>query len=93
MRSHGVAREKSRRNKAESHFLDRLERDETPVRKADMISAFRELEEADFESLEHALNLRSDFCVELVLPVDLSNSEAERLAAFVKTLPLDDYQE
>jgi len=43
------------------------------------------------EFLTHTFNLRMDLPVEFKLPVDLTVNEAERLAAFVKTLPLEEY--
>lgn len=42
--------------------------------------------------LDHYFNLRADYQLELQLPVDLSQEEAERLATFVRSLPLEDYQ-
>jgi hypothetical protein len=41
--------------------------------------------------LKHTFNLRSDFKVEFDLPVDLTSDEADRLAGFVKTLPMEEY--
>lgn len=38
--------------------------------------------------LEHRFHLRPDFNLTIELPVNLSPSEAERLAAFIKTLPI-----
>lgn len=40
--------------------------------------------------LEHQFHLRSDFSARIRLPVDLTPQEADRLAAFIKTLPLSD---
>lgn len=40
------------------------------------------------EFREHQFHLRPDFVASIELPVDLTPLEAERLAAFVKTLPL-----
>ena len=37
--------------------------------------------------LEHAFHLRKDLTVTLELPADLTQPEAERLAAFVLSLP------
>ena len=37
--------------------------------------------------IEHPFRLRPDFSVELRLPLDISQREADRLAAFVRTLP------
>ncbi len=39
------------------------------------------------EVLRHNYNLRPDFQVTIPLPVDLTHSEAARLADFVRTLP------
>ncbi len=44
------------------------------------------------DTLDHYFNLRADFQVEIVLPIDMSQSEANRLAAFIQSLPLDDFQ-
>ncbi len=49
-------------------------------------------EEATSNFLEHYFNLRVDYQLELTLPVDLTIAEADRLAAFIKSLPLDDFQ-
>jgi hypothetical protein len=38
--------------------------------------------------IDHSYNLRSDFRVRLRLPANLSEKEAQRLAEFIKTLPL-----
>jgi hypothetical protein len=46
----------------------------------------------DESCLDHYFNLRADYQLEITLPVDLTVAEAERLAAFFKSLPLDDYQ-
>ncbi len=43
------------------------------------------------EVLSHVFNLRPDMKVTIDLPSDLSHGEAERLAAFMKTLPMEDY--
>ena len=40
------------------------------------------------DMLEHRFHLRPDFNLTMELPVDLTPVEAERLAAFIKTLPL-----
>ncbi|MEZ6056206.1 MAG: hypothetical protein R3C01_05835 [Planctomycetaceae bacterium] len=48
--------------------------------------------EGDDSLLEHYFNLRADYQLELSLPIDLTISEAERLAAFIRSLPLEDYQ-
>ena len=44
----------------------------------------------DTDLIDHAFNLREDFPVELSLPIDLTTNEAERLALFMKSLPLED---
>jgi hypothetical protein len=41
------------------------------------------------ETLTHAYHLRPDTQVTIELPTDLSLQEAERLAAFIKTLPME----
>ncbi len=49
-------------------------------------------DDADSEVLDHYFNLRADYQLELTLPVDLSEPEAERLATFIRSLPLEDFQ-
>jgi hypothetical protein len=44
------------------------------------------------DTLEHSFNLRADLQIKFSLPTDLSATEAERLAAFIKTLPLEEYE-
>ena len=44
------------------------------------------------ESLDHTFNLRADLPVQFSLPIDLTAGEAERLATFIKALPLEDYE-
>lgn len=46
-------------------------------------------DDTEVDMLKHSFNLRADFAVDLALPIDISSSEAERLAAFIKTLPLE----
>ena len=46
---------------------------------------------AETDMRTHAFNLRADLSIEFSLPVDISTTEAERVAAFVKTLPLEEY--
>jgi len=41
----------------------------------------------DVEMLKHGFQLRRDLPVDLELPADLTPSEAERLAGFIRTLP------
>jgi hypothetical protein len=41
------------------------------------------------ETLEHSYHLRPELCIEIKLPVDLTEQEARRLADFIRTLPLD----
>jgi hypothetical protein len=48
-----------------------------------------EAETADGELLTHEYNLRPDHRISLDLPVDLTPIEAERLAAWIKTLPFE----
>jgi hypothetical protein len=40
--------------------------------------------------LTHTFRLRPDLPVSFVLPIDLTTSEAARLADFIKTLPFDE---
>ena len=44
----------------------------------------------EVDELEHTFNLRPDYQVSLTLPLDLTQSEAERLAGFVRTLPMEE---
>jgi len=44
-------------------------------------------ESEDIEFIEHSFVLRPDLPISIELPVDLSEQEAARFAAFVKTLP------
>jgi hypothetical protein len=44
------------------------------------------------EVLNHDYNLRSDLVVKFALPVDLTEREAKRLADFINSLPLEDYE-
>ena len=44
----------------------------------------------EMESLSHSYHLRPETTVTIELPVDLSAHEAERLAAFIKTLPMEE---
>jgi len=49
-----------------------------------------EMEEpASADMLAHPFNLRMDLQVTLELPADLSRAEADRLANFVRTLPIE----
>ena len=53
-----------------------------------------EIEETyDYDVLDYSFYLREDFQLTITLPVDLSDSEAKRLANFVETLPLEDFDE
>lgn len=45
------------------------------------------------EPRAHRLHLRHDLEIKLELPVDLTPAEADRIAAFVKTLPIPDDEE
>lgn len=40
-------------------------------------------------SLKHTYNLRPDCQIDFVLPADLTAREADRLAGFIKSLPLE----
>ena len=52
-----------------------------------------EIEETyDYDVLDHSFYLREDFLLTITLPVDLAESEAKRLANFIKTLPLEDFE-
>lgn len=44
----------------------------------------------DVELIEHSFALRPDLTVSVELPVDLTKSEASRLAAFLQALPFED---
>lgn len=46
-------------------------------------------EDADSEVLEHKFYLRSNFLVRIELPMDFTASEADRLAGFLKSLPIE----
>lgn len=48
--------------------------------------------EAVSRSLQHSYYLRSDRPITVDLPMDLTTKEAERLAAFIKSLPLETEQ-
>jgi hypothetical protein len=43
-------------------------------------------------TLTHLYNLRADFQVEIELPADLTPREAERLSAFIRSLPIEGEQ-
>lgn len=43
--------------------------------------------------LDHVFPLRPDFVCTITLPRDLTTAEAERLAAMLRTLPLDSENE
>jgi hypothetical protein len=47
-----------------------------------------EEDEGQEDVLEHRFHLRSDFTVTVELPVGITTSEAERLANFIRTLPI-----
>lgn len=49
-------------------------------------------DEVDAQVLDHFFNLRVDYQLEFSLPADLSESEADRLATFIRSLPLEDFQ-
>jgi len=44
------------------------------------------------DMLSHTFYLRADTPVTFELPVDLTKQEAERIAAFIKTLPIESEQ-
>jgi len=46
--------------------------------------------DAELDTVTHVLRLRDDFDVEFLLPSDLTNKEASRIAAFVSALPIED---
>ncbi|PTX98170.1 hypothetical protein DB345_04855 [Spartobacteria bacterium LR76] len=46
-------------------------------------------EDTDCDVLEHKFYLRSDCLVSIKLPVDLTAAEADRLAGFLKSLPIE----
>lgn len=46
--------------------------------------------DAEIDTLSHSLQLRVDFDAELQLPTDLTQREAERIAMFVKAIPMED---
>jgi hypothetical protein len=48
--------------------------------------------EGEGESLEHTYHLRPETSVTITLPIDLTTQKAERLAAFIKTLPMNQEQ-
>jgi hypothetical protein len=43
----------------------------------------------EVDSLDHSFHLRPGTSVSIELPIDLTTQEAERLAAFIKTLPMN----
>lgn len=45
----------------------------------------------DGDSLTHEYNLRADLSVQFDLPIDLTEKEAQRLAAFISSLPMEEY--
>jgi hypothetical protein len=47
-------------------------------------------EEENDSTLSHTYNLRADVAVTIDLPTDLTRNEAERLASFIRTLPIDE---
>lgn len=46
--------------------------------------------EAEVDTVNHTLRLRVDFAVEIQLPSDLTQREAQRIANFVASLPMDE---
>lgn len=49
------------------------------------------IEEID-ELITHLFNLRPDLAVNVRLPADLTQKEAERLSLFMHSLPMEDYE-
>jgi hypothetical protein len=45
--------------------------------------------EAELDTVTHVLHLREDFDLEIQLPSDLTEREAQRIVSFVAALPLD----
>lgn len=45
---------------------------------------------AEVDTITHSHRLRDDFSVELQLPSDLTQREAQRLGSFIASLPIDD---
>lgn len=56
------------------------------------IAAEEEQDDSEPEYLTHAFNLRPAVEVAIELPVDLTEREAERLAGFVRSLPMEEYE-
>lgn len=46
-------------------------------------------DDESYEVLTHSFHLRPDMIIELDLPIDFSDSEAQKVADFVKTLPFN----
>lgn len=46
--------------------------------------------EIELDAITHYLRLRDDFEIELQLPDDLTQREADRICSFVNALPIDD---
>jgi hypothetical protein len=46
-------------------------------------------EEVESDQLKHIFRLRPSYLVEIYLPADIRKSEADRLAAWIQTLPFD----
>ena len=49
-------------------------------------------DDATPETLTHTFHLRPDHDIELTLPIDLTANEAARIAKFVESLPMEDYE-
>lgn len=45
--------------------------------------------QSNFSKMDHSFTLRPDYVVQLALPTDFSSREAERVAAWIRTLPFD----
>ena len=46
----------------------------------------------EYDTVDHTYYLREDFSLTLTLPIDLTVNESKRLATFLKSLPLEDFQ-
>jgi hypothetical protein len=73
-------------------FGESLVSTETDAENPDLGTFDRGTDEKNSQLLSHYFNLRADYEIEFTLPIDLTKTEAERLAAFVRSLPLEDFQ-
>ncbi len=67
-----------------------IQGESSEVEALDVESDEESAEECDV--LEHTFNLRTEYQVEITLPLGLTENEAERLAGFIRSLPMDDFQ-